>query len=176
MWCWLICQPACCACMWMSVCMYECLWLCCYNLMLTVCMHVCVCVLTGKVVVLDMLLALIKATTSDKVVLVSNYTQTLDLFEKLCRQRKYGHECFACDVVSSAVSTSFSLFQELCVSVCVCVCMHALVFACMFGYVPMYVFHTILLAHISHWIQYLFCEEKEGIFPPQPVPTALTVC
>lgn len=45
--------------------------------------------IAGKVVVLDMLLAVIKATTSDKVVLVSNYTQTLDLFEKLCRQRRY---------------------------------------------------------------------------------------
>ncbi|KAL8581410.1 DNA repair and recombination protein RAD54-like [Nucella lapillus] len=44
---------------------------------------------TRKVMVLDTLLALIKATTSDKVVLVSNYTQTLDLFEKLCRQRSY---------------------------------------------------------------------------------------
>lgn len=45
--------------------------------------------LSGKVVVLDMLLAVIKATSNDKVVLVSNYTQTLDLFEKLCHQRSY---------------------------------------------------------------------------------------
>jgi len=44
---------------------------------------------SGKVQVLDYLLAVIKATTSDRVVLVSNYTQTLDLFEKLCRQRRY---------------------------------------------------------------------------------------
>ncbi|KAL5016382.1 hypothetical protein ScPMuIL_005971 [Solemya velum] len=44
---------------------------------------------SGKFLVLDCLLAMIKATTDDKVVLVSNYTQTLDLFEKLCRQRGY---------------------------------------------------------------------------------------
>lgn len=43
----------------------------------------------GKVLVLDRLLALIKAQTSDKVVLVSNYTQTLDLFETLCHQRRW---------------------------------------------------------------------------------------
>ncbi|XP_060071052.1 DNA repair and recombination protein RAD54-like [Ylistrum balloti] len=45
--------------------------------------------LSGKVLVLDCLLAMIKSTTSDKMVLVSNYTQTLDLFEKLCRLRGY---------------------------------------------------------------------------------------
>ncbi|KAK0069943.1 DNA repair and recombination protein RAD54 [Biomphalaria pfeifferi] len=45
--------------------------------------------LSGKVVTLDTLLALIKSTTNDKVILVSNYTQTLDLFEKLCQQRGY---------------------------------------------------------------------------------------
>uniref|UniRef100_A0A1I8IDR7 DNA repair and recombination protein RAD54-like n=1 Tax=Macrostomum lignano TaxID=282301 RepID=A0A1I8IDR7_9PLAT len=45
--------------------------------------------LSGKFRVLDVLLATMKATTSDKVVLVSNYTQTLDLFERLCRHRGY---------------------------------------------------------------------------------------
>ncbi|CAF2439236.1 unnamed protein product [Rotaria sp. Silwood2] len=46
-------------------------------------------VLSGKMIVLDYLLAVIKATTDDRVVLVSNYTQTLDIFEKLCQQRRY---------------------------------------------------------------------------------------
>ncbi|XP_034942944.1 DNA repair and recombination protein RAD54-like [Chelonus insularis] len=45
--------------------------------------------LSGKLMVLDFLLASIKSTTNDKIVLVSNYTQTLDLFEKLCRKRTY---------------------------------------------------------------------------------------
>ena len=45
--------------------------------------------LSGKMKVLDYILAMTKATSNDKVVLVSNYTQTLDLFEKLCRLRKY---------------------------------------------------------------------------------------
>lgn len=39
--------------------------------------------------VLDFILAMVKATTDDKVVLVSNYTQTIDLFEKLARLRRY---------------------------------------------------------------------------------------
>ncbi|XP_074094150.1 DNA repair and recombination protein RAD54-like okr [Cotesia typhae] len=45
--------------------------------------------LSGKLMVLDCLLASIKSTTSDKIVLVSNYTQTLDLFEKLSKKRQY---------------------------------------------------------------------------------------
>ncbi|KAM4549394.1 DNA repair and recombination protein RAD54-like [Odontesthes bonariensis] len=45
--------------------------------------------LSGKMLVLDYILAMTRTTTNDKVVLVSNYTQTLDLFEKLCRSRRY---------------------------------------------------------------------------------------
>lgn len=45
--------------------------------------------LSTKLMVLDCMLAVIKTTTTDKIVLVSNYTQTLDLFEKLCRLRNY---------------------------------------------------------------------------------------
>lgn len=43
----------------------------------------------GKMLVLDYILAVTKSTSNDKVVLVSNYTQTLDLFEKLCRNRRF---------------------------------------------------------------------------------------
>lgn len=43
---------------------------------------------SGKMAVLDGILALLKSTTKDKVVLVSNYTQTLDVFEKLCHLRR----------------------------------------------------------------------------------------
>jgi DNA repair and recombination RAD54-like protein len=45
--------------------------------------------LSGKMAVLDYLLAAIKANTNDKIVLISNYTQTLDLFAKLCALRRY---------------------------------------------------------------------------------------
>uniref|UniRef100_UPI00358E0800 DNA repair and recombination protein RAD54-like isoform X2 n=1 Tax=Myxine glutinosa TaxID=7769 RepID=UPI00358E0800 len=45
--------------------------------------------LSAKMSVLDYILAVTRSSTSDKVILVSNYTQTLDLFERLCTARKY---------------------------------------------------------------------------------------
>ncbi|KAI9658667.1 MAG: DNA-dependent ATPase protein rad54 [Bathelium mastoideum] len=45
---------------------------------------------SGKMLVLDRMLARIRRDTNDKIVLISNYTQTLDIFEKLCRSRSYG--------------------------------------------------------------------------------------
>jgi len=45
---------------------------------------------SGKMQVLDRMLARIRQDTNDKIVLISNYTQTLDVFDKLCRCRGYG--------------------------------------------------------------------------------------
>ncbi|KAL7269127.1 DNA-dependent ATPase protein rad54 [Rhizina undulata] len=45
---------------------------------------------SGKMAVLDRMLARIRQDTNDKIVLISNYTQTLDIFDKLCRSRGYG--------------------------------------------------------------------------------------
>ncbi|KAF2478036.1 uncharacterized protein BDR25DRAFT_365054 [Lindgomyces ingoldianus] len=45
---------------------------------------------SGKMLVLDRMLARIRAETNDKIVLISNYTQTLDVFAQLCRARGYG--------------------------------------------------------------------------------------
>ncbi|EXJ90012.1 DNA repair and recombination protein RAD54 and RAD54-like protein [Capronia epimyces CBS 606.96] len=45
---------------------------------------------SGKFAVLERMLARIRQDTNDKIVLISNYTQTLDVFEKLCRARNYG--------------------------------------------------------------------------------------
>ncbi|PFH55138.1 hypothetical protein XA68_10620 [Ophiocordyceps unilateralis] len=44
---------------------------------------------SGKMQVLDRMLARIRRDTNDKIVLISNYTSTLDLFERLCRSRQY---------------------------------------------------------------------------------------
>merc|ERR1719347_1650981 len=46
---------------------------------------------SGKMMILDCLLAFIRTTSDDKVVLVSNYTETLDLFIKMCQMRNYGY-------------------------------------------------------------------------------------
>ncbi|KAF8710481.1 SNF2 protein, partial [Rhizoctonia solani] len=48
------------------------------------------CSLGGKFVVLERFLDRIRRETNDKIVLISNYTQTMDLFEKLCRSKNYG--------------------------------------------------------------------------------------
>ncbi|CAA6658879.1 unnamed protein product [Spirodela intermedia] len=45
--------------------------------------------LSGKMQVLARLLANLRQKTDDRIVLVSNYTQTLDLFAQLCRERRY---------------------------------------------------------------------------------------
>ncbi|CAO3678536.1 unnamed protein product [Umbelopsis ramanniana] len=45
---------------------------------------------SGKMMVLDRMLGKIKKETDDKIVIISNYTQSLDLIEKYCRQRNYG--------------------------------------------------------------------------------------
>ncbi|KAF8623451.1 hypothetical protein AX15_006237 [Amanita polypyramis BW_CC] len=48
------------------------------------------CEWSGKFLVLERFLHHIRTQTNDKIVLISNYTQTLDLFEKLCQSKKYG--------------------------------------------------------------------------------------
>ncbi|KAM7482511.1 hypothetical protein LguiB_007094 [Lonicera macranthoides] len=45
--------------------------------------------LSGKMLVLARLLAQLRQRTDDRIVLVSNYTQTLDLIAQLCRERRY---------------------------------------------------------------------------------------
>lgn len=45
---------------------------------------------SGKLTVLERMLARIRAETNDKIVLISNFTQTLDIIQNLCRERRYG--------------------------------------------------------------------------------------
>ncbi|RLV94738.1 DNA repair and recombination protein RAD54 [Spathaspora sp. JA1] len=45
---------------------------------------------SGKFMILERFLHQINTETTDKIVLISNYTQTLDLIEKMCRYKKYG--------------------------------------------------------------------------------------
>lgn len=45
--------------------------------------------LSGKTAVLERFLRTMRQTSKDKVVLISNYTQTLDVFEVMCRQNRW---------------------------------------------------------------------------------------
>jgi len=45
--------------------------------------------LSGKMAVLARMLHLLHTETKDRIVIVSNYTQTLDLISQLCRERGY---------------------------------------------------------------------------------------
>lgn len=45
---------------------------------------------SGKFSILDRFLHKIHAESDDKIVIISNYTQTLDLIEKMCRYKRYG--------------------------------------------------------------------------------------
>ncbi|VEU19404.1 DEKNAAC100523 [Brettanomyces naardenensis] len=46
--------------------------------------------LSGKFAMLERFLFKLSRETDDKIVVISNYTQTLDLVEKLCRQHRFG--------------------------------------------------------------------------------------
>jgi DNA repair and recombination RAD54-like protein len=45
---------------------------------------------SGKMVVLERFLQQMRKTSNDKIVLISNFTQTLDIFEKMCRLNRWG--------------------------------------------------------------------------------------
>ncbi len=45
--------------------------------------------LSGKIAVLSRMLQTLRSETRDRIVVVSNYTQTLDLIAQLCRERNY---------------------------------------------------------------------------------------
>ena len=61
---------------------------------------------SGKFAVLARLLAILRAETKDRIVIISNYTQTLDLVQLLCRQNNY-------PAVRLDGSTSISKRQKL---------------------------------------------------------------
>ena len=52
--------------------------------------------LSGKFALMARMLAALRTGTSDRIVIVSNYTQTLDLFSTLCRERQVSPEFCTC--------------------------------------------------------------------------------
>ena len=45
--------------------------------------------ITGKLLALDKMLHAIHATTREKVVIVSNFTSTLDMIQEVCKKKRY---------------------------------------------------------------------------------------
>ena len=73
----------------------------------------CMTELSGKLFVLDKMLASIRSSSNDRIVLISSYTQTLDLFSALCRER--GYPCLRLDGTTSVVllmQFTISIFKE----------------------------------------------------------------
>ena len=69
--------------------------------------------LSGKLFVLDKMLASIRSSSSDRIVLISSYTQTLDLFSALCRER--GYPCLRLDGTTSLIllmQFMFAFFKD----------------------------------------------------------------
>jgi DNA repair and recombination protein RAD54B len=46
---------------------------------------------SGKLIALAALLKALKTKTDEKIVVVSNFTQTLDVLEELCKSRQYAY-------------------------------------------------------------------------------------
>jgi len=46
--------------------------------------------MSGKFLLAQRMLTMLRTTTSDRIVIVSCYTQTLDLFQALCREKVRG--------------------------------------------------------------------------------------
>ncbi len=67
----------------------------------------CMTELSGKLFVLDKMLASIRSSSNDRIVLISSYTQTLDLFSALCRER--GYPCLRLDGAYAFCSCEVSI-------------------------------------------------------------------
>jgi len=67
---------------------------------------------SGKFLFLDGLLREMVQTTTDRIVLVSNYTKTLDVMAKLCKARKYGYLRLDGDTTVSKRQTLVDKFNK----------------------------------------------------------------
>ena len=67
--------------------------------------------LGGKFAVLATMLEGLRRQTKDRIVIVSNYTQTLDLFFALCRQRNVTPPCLFC---AKMLLLLFACFTTIC--------------------------------------------------------------